>query len=126
VDYWAGTAYAGGQEVTIQAPLGGSGPPVFARAGAIVPLAPAYDSLVAADPSSGLTTWSGDLLVRIMPSGPSGPSESTFTLYDGTQLHWTGSALEVSANPSPRTIELQTSDGKVTSQRVDSATASIA
>jgi alpha-glucosidase len=125
IDYWSGLAYPGGQEVTVQAPLGGSGPPVFVRAGSIVPLAPAYDTLVPADPSSGLTTWSGDLVIRIMPSARSGPTDSSFTLYDGTHLHWTGSALEVSGNPSTRTIELHTPDGNVTSQRVDSGTATL-
>jgi alpha-glucosidase (family GH31 glycosyl hydrolase) len=125
IDYWDGTPYTGGQEVTVRAPLGGSGPPVFARAGAIIPLAPNYDSLVPSDPSAGLTTWTGDLLIRVMPSGPSGPAESTFTLYDGTRLHWTGTSLEVSGNPSSRTIELHTPDGNVTSQRVDSATATL-
>ncbi|MBV9580294.1 MAG: glycoside hydrolase family 31 protein [Chloroflexi bacterium] len=125
VDYWRGTIYAGGQEVTVDAPLDGSGPPVFARAGAIVPLAPAYDSLVPADPASGVTTWSGDLVIRIMPSGPSGPSESTFTLYDGTHLHWTGSALEISANPSTRMIELHAPDGTVTSHKVDQSSTTL-
>ncbi len=125
VDYWDGTLYPGGQDVTVQAPLGGNGPPVFARAGAIVPLAPDYDSLVPSDPSSGLTTWTGDLLIRVMPSGPSGPAESTFTLYDGTHLHWSGTALEVTRNPSSRTIQLHTPDGKLTSQRVETATATL-
>jgi alpha-glucosidase (family GH31 glycosyl hydrolase) len=46
VDYWRGTLYAGGQEVTVPAPLEGSGPPVFARAGALIPLAAEHDSLV--------------------------------------------------------------------------------
>jgi alpha-glucosidase (family GH31 glycosyl hydrolase) len=126
VDYWRGTIYPGGQEVTVDAPLDASGPPVFARAGAIIPLASAYDSLVPADPSSGITTWSGDLVVQVMPSGPSGQQESTFTLYDGTHLRWNGNALEVSGNPSTRTIELHAPDGTVTTQRVETSTATIA
>jgi alpha-glucosidase (family GH31 glycosyl hydrolase) len=125
VDYWQGTIYSGGQEVTVDAPLDGSGPPVFARAGAIVPLASAYDSVVPVDPSSGLTTWTGDLVIKVMPSGPSGQRESTFTLYDGTHLRWTGAALEVSGNPSKRTIEVHTPDGTVTVQRVETSTATI-
>jgi alpha-glucosidase (family GH31 glycosyl hydrolase) len=126
VDYWRGTLYAGGQEVTVPAPIDANGPPVFARAGAIVPLAPLYDTVVPVDPSSGLTTWRGDLVIRIMPSGPSGPTESSFTLYDGTHLHWTGTALEVSGNPQSRSIELRAPDGTVTVQQVDTATATIA
>jgi len=125
IDYWRGTAYAGGKEVTVPAPMDGSGPPVFVRAGAIIPLAPLYDSLVPADPASGVTTWSGDLVVRVMPSGPAGASESTFTLYDGTHLRWTGTALEVSGNPTSRSIELRGPDGGVTVQQVTTATATI-
>jgi hypothetical protein len=125
VDYWAGTAYAGGQEVTVPAPLDGRGPPVFARAGAIIPLAPLYDSLVPADPGSGVTTWSGDLVVRVMPPGLGGPNESSFTLYDGTHLRWTGTALEVTGNPKSRSIELRAPDGSVTVQQVTTPTATI-
>jgi alpha-glucosidase (family GH31 glycosyl hydrolase) len=125
VDYWRGTVYAGGQEVTVDAPLDGSGPPVFARAGAIVPLASPHDSVVPVDPSSGLTTWTGDLVIKIMPGGGSAEQESTFTLYDGTHLHWTGAALEVSRNPSPRTIELHTPDGAVSVHRVETSPATM-
>jgi alpha-D-xyloside xylohydrolase len=126
VDYWRGTIYTGGQEVTVPAPLNGSGPPVFARAGSIIPLAPDYDSLVPADPSSGVTTWNGDLVIRVLPNGPAGSRESSFTLYDGTQLQWTGSALQVDANPTPRTIELRTPDGRVVIQSITSGSATIA
>jgi alpha-glucosidase (family GH31 glycosyl hydrolase) len=124
VDYWRGTQYSGGQEVTVAAPLDGSGPAVFARAGAIIPLAPEYDSLVpAAD--SDVRTWSGDLVVRVMPNGPGGPRGSTFTLYDGTRLAWNGSALVVDGNPKPRSIELRAPDGSVVVRQVDGAQATI-
>ena len=125
VDYWRGTIYSGGQEVTVPAPLDGSGPPVFARAGAIIPLAPAYDSLVAAQ-TADVRTWSGDLVIRVMPSGPTGSRESSFTLYDGTQLRWTGAALEVEANPGPRRIELRTPDGRVIAHQLDGPSAVLA
>jgi alpha-glucosidase (family GH31 glycosyl hydrolase) len=125
VDYWRGTVYAGGREVTVPAPLDGSGPPVFARAGAVIPLAPEHDSLVAAG-TPDVRTWSGDLIVRVMPSGASGPHPASFTLYDGTQLQWTGSALIVDANPKSRSIELRPPDGSVVVQQVDGAHAIIA
>jgi alpha-glucosidase (family GH31 glycosyl hydrolase) len=118
VDYWRGTIYAGGQDVTVPAPLEGGGPPVFVRSGALIPLAPEYDSLVPVDAGSGATTWNGDLVVRVMPSGPAGARESSFTLYDGTRLHWTGSALEIEANPIARTVELRTPDGRVVVQQI--------
>src|SRR6266851_5292130 len=124
VDYWRGTLYSGGQEVTVPAPLDGSGPPVFARAGAIIPLAPAYDSLVpAATPD--IRTWTGDLVIRVMPSGPVGQRESAFQLYDGTQLHWTGSALEITGNAISRNVELRTPDGRQIIQQVTGATATL-
>ena len=125
VDYWRGTIYAGGQEVTVPAPLDGTGPPVFARAGALIPLAPEYDSLVPAD-TADVRTWSGDLVVRVMPSGPAGSREASFTLYDGTRLRWTGGSLEISGNPAPRTIELRTPDGRVIVQQIDGSFAVIA
>jgi hypothetical protein len=125
VDYWRGSIYNGGQEVTVPAPLDGSGPPVFARAGAIIPLAAAYDTLVAVDPSSGLKTWTGDLVVRVMPTGPNGSSESTFTLYDGTRLDWDGAALRVTNNGTPRSIELRTPDGRAVVQQVTGPAATL-
>jgi alpha-glucosidase (family GH31 glycosyl hydrolase) len=125
VDYWRGTMYAGGQEVTVPAPLDGPGPPVFARAGALIPLAPEYDSLVSAD-AVDVRTWSGDLVVRVMPSGPAGSRDASFTLYDGTRLYWTGDQLEVAGNSSPRTIELRAPDGRVTVRQIDVSFAVIA
>ena len=125
VDYWRGTLYSGGQEVTVPAPLDGSGPPVFARAGAVIPLAPEYDTLVATTATSDLRTWSGDLIVRVMPSGPAGSAPASFTLYDGTRLDWTGRALVVSENPRPRSIELRAPDGSVVVSQVDGPLATI-
>jgi alpha-glucosidase (family GH31 glycosyl hydrolase) len=124
VDYWRGTLYAGGQEVTVPAPLEGNGPPVFARAGAVIPLAPEYDSLVpAATPE--VRTWTGDLIVRIMAAGSAGARESSFTLYDGTRLRWTGTALVIDGNPSARSIELRAPDGSVIVRQVDGPRATI-
>ena len=125
VDYWRGTMYAGRQEVTVPAPLDGSGPPVFARAGALIPLAPEHDSLVAAE-AADVRTWSGDLVVRVMPSGSAGVSDASFTLYDGTRLRWTGDQLEISDNATARTIELRTPDGRVTVRQVEAGLATIA
>jgi alpha-glucosidase (family GH31 glycosyl hydrolase) len=125
VDYWRGTIYSGSQEVTVPAPLDGSGPPVFVRAGAVIPLASEYDSLVKAT-SSNVRTWNGDLVVRVMPSGPAGSREASFTLYDGTRLQWTGSSLVVENNPRPRNIELRAPDGTIVPQRLDGPRATIA
>jgi len=110
--------------VTVPAPLDADGPPVFARAGAIIPLAPDYDSLVpSTDPD--VRTWTGDLIVRVMPSGPAGTPDSSFVLYDGTVLHWNGTTLRVDNNPKPRSIELRTPDGASVVRQIDGSQATI-
>ncbi len=109
--------------MTVPALLDASAP-VFARAGAIIPLAPEYDSLIpTANPN--VRTWSGDLIVRVMPSGPAGARDSNFTLYDGTRLQWNGAALSVANNPKPRSIEVRAPDGTVSVRQVDGAQAVI-
>jgi len=60
-----------------------------------------------------------------MPTGPAGARESTFTLYDGTRLHWTGSALEVTNNATPRSIQLQAPDARTAVQYIDTPTATL-
>jgi alpha-glucosidase (family GH31 glycosyl hydrolase) len=124
VDYWTDAVYAGQQPVMVPAPLNGGHAPAFVRAGSILPLAPAsaFDTF-APSSSPGVRTYTGDLTVRIMP-GPTTPSE--FTLYDGTHLTWDGSALSVSANAQPRTLELRLPDGTSSSQRVDGSSARLA
>jgi alpha-glucosidase (family GH31 glycosyl hydrolase) len=117
VDYWRGTIYDGGQEVTVPAPLDGNATPVFARAGALIPLAPEYDSLApASDPT--VRTYNGDLIVRIMPTRSGSPVASTFTLADGTFLSWTGTSLQIDRNPIARTIDLRLPDGTNVQQRI--------
>jgi alpha-glucosidase (family GH31 glycosyl hydrolase)/uncharacterized membrane protein len=115
-DFWTDELYRGGQEVTVPAPLDGHRAPVFVRAGAILPLAPEFDSLSRGE-SAQIRTYAGDLTVRITPGG-TGPSE--FTLYDGTRLLWNGTtALRVVANAQPRTIELRLPSGNVVTQRIE-------
>ncbi len=123
VDYWRSTLYQGGREVTVPAPLDGSGPPVFVRAGALIPLAPDYDTLVAAA-TPDIRTYNEDLIVRIMPGQPSAPP--TFTLADGTVLTWTGSTLQIDSNPVARSIELRLSDGTNSQQRVAPGSSTVA
>ena len=107
VDYWSDTLYSGGQEVTVPAPLAGGRAPVFVRAGALVPLAADFDTL-APSTQPAVRTYTGDLVIRIMPG--SGDA-SSFVLYDGTQLAWDGSALTISDNAQQRAIELRLPDG---------------
>jgi alpha-glucosidase (family GH31 glycosyl hydrolase) len=112
VDFWTGQTYAGGQEVTVPAPLDGGHAPVFARAGAVLPLASGYDTLATAG-AAGVRAYTGDLEVRLMPGGP-----GSATLADGTRLAWDGAdTLRVEASP-PRTIRARWPDGRSASARV--------
>jgi alpha-D-xyloside xylohydrolase len=122
VDYWSGTVLQGGTEVTVPAPLDGSGPPVFVRAGALIPLAPDYDTLNrSTDPT--IRTYNEDLIVRIMPG--SAATAPSFTLADGTFLSWNGSALTLERNPVSRTIELRLPDGTNVQQQVAPGSATV-
>jgi alpha-D-xyloside xylohydrolase len=84
VDWWTGRAWEGRQVVTIDAPLDRI--PIFARAGAILPLAteaaptgPGLDGMSAA--------WTSDLIVRVVaPADGSSPSPGEQRLYDGTRF----------------------------------------
>ena len=81
VDFWSGAVFEGGREVLVEAPLDRI--PVFARAGAILPLAVDHDSLASAT-ANGVQTWNGALRYQIMPSN--GPVQTSFRLFDGTEL----------------------------------------
>jgi alpha-D-xyloside xylohydrolase len=107
VDYWTGDRHPGRRRVTVAAPLDGGRAPVFVRAGAILPLAPDFDTLAATD-ASGVLAYTGDLAIRIFPGG----GASDLTLYDGTRLQWDGlSRLRIAANARPRTITVTAPDG---------------
>jgi hypothetical protein len=78
------------------------------RAGALLPLAPDFDTLAATE-APGVRTYTGDLTVRIFPGG-GGARE--LTLYDGTCLHWDGQAtLRVTGNTRPRTVTVISPSG---------------
>jgi alpha-D-xyloside xylohydrolase len=120
-DYWTDQVYQGGQEVTVSAPLDGGRAPAFIRGGAIVPLAPEFDTLA---PSSvaGVETYAHDLIVRVAPGG-TGSSE--FTLYDGTTLIWNGVSLVVTGNAVPRSITLRAPGQAELTARLDGASMEI-
>ena len=103
----------------------GAARPSLPAPGAVIPLAPEYDSLVAAPAASDVRTWIGDLIVRVMPSGPAGSRQSSFTLYDGTRLQWDRFAARGRSNPRPRSIELRKPDGSVVVQQVEGQSAQL-
>jgi alpha-glucosidase (family GH31 glycosyl hydrolase)/uncharacterized membrane protein len=116
VDFWTDELYGGGDEVTVSASLAGGRAPVFVRAGAILPLATEFDTLVPSD-TPDVRTWAGDLAVRLVRGG-AGPAE--FTLFDGTKLEWDGaSTLRLTANARPRTVVVRFPDGIEVAGRVE-------
>ena len=121
VDYWRGTLYTGGQEITVPAPLDGSGPPVFARAGAVIPLAPEYDSLVTAATSSDVPHVDGRSDRPRHAQRPGRIARIVVHAVRRHRLQWTGTQLVVDANPKPRSIELRMPDGSVVVAQVDGA-----
>ncbi len=92
IDWWDGTSYAGGTQVTIPAPLGKL--PLLMREGAIVPLLrPTIDSMsptTMPDRVDSFVTHAGPLYVRIVPG-----ADGAFTIYDGTQISMSGSKVQV-------------------------------
>lgn len=98
-DYRDGRRFAAGETVAIEAPEGVI--PVFARAGAIVPLlAGAPDTLVSAgDPSVAVA--GPDLVVRVYPG-----ADGAFGMYDGTtfRLDDAARALHIENGPEERHI----------------------
>jgi alpha-D-xyloside xylohydrolase len=120
-DYWTDEVFQGGQDVTVPAPLDGGRAPVFIRGGAIIPLAPDFDTLAPAS-EPGVRTYAHDLIVRIAPGGSSG---SSFTLYDGTELSWNGASLDLTRNAVPRSVTLRAPGKAEVTDRVEGSTAEI-
>jgi alpha-D-xyloside xylohydrolase len=101
IDWWSGERFAGGDSVTVDAPLDKL--PLYLRAGGIVPLLrPTIDSMA---PTSNPGTAAGQvdsyadspgvLHVRVAPG-----TASSFTLFDGTRISQSadGSHIELSSS----------------------------
>jgi alpha-glucosidase (family GH31 glycosyl hydrolase) len=81
VDYWTGQTVAGGQQVTVPAPL--EQIPILVRAGSILPfISPDTQTLASDLPQSKYRSVTSDLTWRVFPA-PS-TTEESFTLEDGT------------------------------------------
>ena len=80
-DYWTGKIIEGGREVTVDAPL--QQIPLFVRSGSILPSVSPDTETLASDLAGGhYRTLSSDITWRIF--GASTPTQSSFTLADGT------------------------------------------
>jgi alpha-glucosidase (family GH31 glycosyl hydrolase) len=99
IDYWTGQSYAGGQEVTVPAPL--EHLPLLVRAGAIIPLRDYAPSV--------LRGTNATLTLDVYPEGAS--AESEFTLYedDGTSNAYLTNgfaATRITCQPGPKMVTL--------------------
>jgi len=101
-DFDTGERFTPGTTVTVPCPPDRI--PVFARAGAIIPLfANRPDTVIAAnDPR--VTTPSADLIVRLYPG-----ADGEFHLSDGTHFHYRDAegSLDVSGSPVARNLEVR-------------------
>ncbi|MFN0072990.1 MAG: glycoside hydrolase family 31 protein [Chloroflexota bacterium] len=121
VDFWTNQTYEGGREIVVPAPLDGGRAPAFIRAGALIPLAPEFDTLAPAA-GAGIRTYSHDLIIRTTPIAD---ETSSVTLYDGAQLTWDGTILRVANNPIARSITLRAPGSADITARVNGAAAEI-
>jgi alpha-glucosidase (family GH31 glycosyl hydrolase) len=81
-DFWTGDQFYGGKEFTQTVKLDEI--PVFARAGAIIPLLdPSPDTLLPVMDEPEIKVAGNDLRLQIYPG-----ADGNFTLHDGTQFSW--------------------------------------
>lgn len=102
LDFWTGVAYDGGMDIRVHAELDHI--PVFARAGAIIPLLdPSPDTLVDCE-IPGVRVAGQDLRLQIYPG-----DNGAFELYDGTVFEWRQDAHELIINQfaTPRWISVR-------------------
>jgi alpha-glucosidase (family GH31 glycosyl hydrolase) len=99
IDYWTGESYAGGQEVTVPAPI--EHLPLLVRSGAIIPMRDYAPSVLRGDNAT--------LTLDVYPEGAT--EESQFTLYedDGTSNDYLTSGFattKITCQPGPQTVKL--------------------
>lgn len=102
-DFWNGATFQGGQEVIVNAELDQI--PVFARAGAIIPLLdPSADTLLPVLDEPEIKVAGNDLRLCIYPG-----ANGNFQLHDGTQFAWQENeqTLEVHSQPVNRSVSVR-------------------
>jgi alpha-D-xyloside xylohydrolase len=102
LDFWTGQAYAGGQTVRVPADLDQI--PVFARAGAVIPLLdPSPETLLPAD-DPAVRQAGPDLRLQIYPG-----ADGVFEMYDGSRFEWQAAQnrLRVSGMPAERWLAVR-------------------
>ena len=116
LDFWTGERYAGGQVIRVRAELDQI--PVFARAGAVIPLLdPSPETLLPAE-DPGIRQAGQDLRLQIYPG-----ADGVFEIYDGSRLEWQEAPrrLRVSGMPSPRWLAVRCMAGGARPVRIETS-----
>ena len=105
-DFWVGIPYQGGKTIQVKADIDYL--PVFARAGAIIPLLdPSADTLLPVLDEPEIKVAGDDLRLQLYPG-----ADGSFQLYDGSNFNWQESTmtLQVSSQPVDRQISVRMMD----------------
>jgi alpha-D-xyloside xylohydrolase len=102
-DFWDGSLYAGGDVIQVKADIDYI--PVFARAGAIIPLLdPSADTLLPVTDEPEIKVAGNDLRLQIYPG-----SDGTFQMYDGSRFTWNEGqqTLVIDSHPVSRCVSVR-------------------
>jgi alpha-D-xyloside xylohydrolase len=102
-DFWSGALHPGDREIIVAAELNQI--PVFARAGALIPLLdPSADTLLPVMDEPEIKVAGNHLRLQIYPG-----ADGNFDLYDGTRFRWLDASrtLQVSDQPVDRWISIR-------------------
>ena len=102
-DFWDGGLHVGGSVVQVKADIDYI--PVFARAGAIIPLLdPSADTLLPVTDEPEIRVAGNHLRLQIYPG-----ADGSFDLYDGTRFQWleASQTLQVTQQPLDRFISIR-------------------
>jgi alpha-D-xyloside xylohydrolase len=102
-DFWDGSLYVGGDVIQMNAGIDYI--PVFARAGAIIPLLdPSADTLLPVTDEPEIKVAGNDLRLQIYPG-----ADGTFQMYDGSQFTWNEGkqTLLIDSHPTSRCVSVR-------------------
>lgn len=105
-DFWTGALFNGGKEISCPAALDQI--PVFARAGAIIPMADPSPLVIEKTNNEKIQSVSENLKIFIYPG-----QDGFFCLHDGTRFTWLEEKQELTITGSPvsRFVSVQVKDG---------------
>jgi len=104
-DFWTGTLFNGGNEISCRAEINHI--PVFARAGAIIPMVDPSPLVIEKTNNKQIQSISENLKIFIYPG-----QDGFFNLYDGTMFNWNEETqeLEITDSPSNRFVSVRIMD----------------